>query len=950
MVVSSVATSGECSSSVRQLPSFCWLPLILFSVIVFCGEASAEARAVAGEYLLKFAPAAATSATERRVMRSVLGVSLHQEHPLTGIQLVSVGRGGALNERYAKDLLAEGLLEYIEPNYVVHTLDVPNDPSFSQLWGMRNEGQTGGTAGVDIDAPEAWELTTGSEEVVVGVVDTGINYLHPDLQANMWRNPDEIAGNGLDDDSNGVVDDVYGFSALQQSGDPLDQNGHGTHCAGTIGGRGNNGIGIAGVNWKVRLMALQFLDASGYGSTEGAIAAIEYAVAMKRAGVNLRVLNNSWGGGGYSLALEDAIRAAQDAGILFVVAAGNSGADNDASPTYPANYDLDNIVTVGALDHNGNLASFSNFGATSVHVAAPGVDILSTWLGEGYTSLNGTSMATPHVTGVAALVLSREPTLGYRDLRSRLVQTVSLLPQLSGLIAAPGIVNAQRALTNARTPLPPPPPRVQYRQLDAAFGYQTSLGEHLFAADDEYRAVDLGFTFPFYGTDYQRIAISSNGRIVPLSNGSGVPGTADYSNSPLPGIAVYHDDLVPSPTAGDAGGVWVKHESGKVVITWIVASYAHRANSNAERELRFQLHLYSDGRLRYHYLDTDAGDGQFNFGASATIGIAPLVSASGERVIASHNTSSPTVVGSGKAIGFEVAKGTAAHDYDGDGVSDIAVWRPATGMWFVLTSSSSFDYDQHLAFQLGLPGDLPLQGDFDGDGRAEFVVWRPANGTWYYRRSGSDYAEIVELQWGLPGDEPVVGDYDGDGVSDFAVYRRETGAFLALLSGAGFDRSGALSGANQSAMAVGLGGPANDPLVGDFNGDGEDDFAVVWQLERFWSIKDGLGSLLYSLPWGQAGDTPLSCDLDADGTADRVMVRVSSGNTLEWYGALANGGVSTSSFGSLGDKPTCDRDFDGDGRVDQAVYRAAAGEWFIRYSSTGAVQQLRFGLPGDSIS
>jgi thermitase len=920
-------------------------------MLACCPVAAAQnkAHAVPNQYLLKFSQRpAGVSAQTQRTIRNQLGVQVLHENKLTGSQLVHAADTQALDNAYAKELLAQGIVEYIEPNYIV-TINgrTPDDQQFASLWGMHNTGQTGGTPDVDIDAPEAWDLTTGSSSVVVGIVDTGIFYTHPDLSANMWTNTGEIPGNGRDDDGNGVVDDVYGYNALDGNGNPLDDNGHGTHCAGTIGGVGNNAAGVAGVNWTVRLMALKFLDSSGSGSTQGAISAIEYAVRMKQAGVNLKVLSNSWGGGGYSQALEDAIQAASNAGILFVAAAGNAAADNDSEPSYPANYALPNVVSVAAVDAAGNLAWFSNFGAQSVHLAAPGVDIVSTYLGGAYESLSGTSMATPHVSGVAALVAGREPSLSLSELRTRLLSTVKPLASLNGLLQSPGIVSAANALTNARQPLPPVTPKAAYNSSAVPIAYDPNLGQRVLNVDDGYTAVDLGFSFPYYGTAFPKLAISANGRVLPLSAAQSAPSSADYSNALDQGICPFHDDLYPSPHHPAEAGVWFKTDASSAVITWVAVNYAHRTSSNAETEVRVQLKLDAQGNIEFHYLDTLSGDSAFDYGASATVGLAPVTGVSGDKLTISHNSANPAQIGNNMALRMTVDGPAGASDYDGDGKSDVIVWRPGTGFWYILTSSSGFDFDDQVAYQLGLPGDVPLTGDFDGDKRTDLAVWRPADGTWYFRTSVSGYSTITSMQWGLPGDTPLVGDYDGDGKTDLAVYRRANGAFYVLLSSAGFNRSGALSGNSLSMLAVSLGGQSHDPVVGDFTGDGRDEFVTVWQLVRFWSVKDYAGQLLSSLPWGEPGDTPLACDVDGDQATDRVIVRVRPDNTLDWYTAFAVGGASVNNLGSLGDVPQCGTDYDGDGKGDLRVFRPNTGEWFIRYSSTGELVRHSFGLPGD---
>jgi subtilisin family serine protease len=245
---------------------------------------------------------------------------------------------------------------YAEPNYLVSTAatqSFPNDPKFTSLWGMHNTGQSGGTADADIDAPEAWGIHKGTGQVVVAVIDTGLNYSHADLKANMWTNPFEIAGNGRDDDANGIIDDIYGADFVNNDGDPKDDNGHGTHVSGTIGAAGNNGTGVVGVDQNVKIMGLKFLDSSGSGTTENAIKAVAYATQMRQRGVNVVLTSNSWGGGGYSQALYDAIAASGNEGMLFVAAAGNNGS---SSASYPALYNLANNISLAATDSNEQLS------------------------------------------------------------------------------------------------------------------------------------------------------------------------------------------------------------------------------------------------------------------------------------------------------------------------------------------------------------------------------------------------------------------------------------------------------------------------------------------------------------------------------------------------------------------------------------------------------------------
>ena len=343
---------------------------------------------------------------------------------------------------------------YVEPDYAISSSAVPNDPSFSRLWGLTNTGQSGGTAGADIDAATAWDTTTGSDDVVIAVIDSGVDYTHPDLAGNIWTNPGEIAGNGIDDDGNGYVDDIHGYDFYADDADPMDDDGHGTHVAGTIGAVGNNGIGISGVAWDVSIMALRFLGPGG-GFTSDAIRAVNYATAMREAGVNVVATNNSWGGGGFSQGLSDAIAAGYDAGVLFVAAAGNDGTNNDVLPHYPSNDTGSGVISVAATTRTNSLASFSNYGVNSVDLAAPGASIYSTTPGNSYDTYSGTSMAAPHVSGVIALMAAANPAATPAQLRTALLESVTPLGSLTGRVATGGLLDAAAAVAAITGATPP---------------------------------------------------------------------------------------------------------------------------------------------------------------------------------------------------------------------------------------------------------------------------------------------------------------------------------------------------------------------------------------------------------------------------------------------------------------------------------------------------------------
>jgi thermitase len=338
-------------------------------------------------------------------------------------------------------------VEYAEPNFEI-SLDstpvLPSDPRFTDQWALANDGQRGGRNGADISATHAWHVTTGDDDVVIAVLDSGVDYLHTDLVSNIWVRPSDIPL--YEDDSAGTIQDLHGYNALGNNADPMDDNGHGTHCAGIIGAEGGNDIGISGVNWKVRIMPLKFMNAGGFGTTKDAIEAINYVIDRRKNGVNVRVISASWGSTSKSRALEDVIKKAYDAGILFVAAAGNATTDNDRRPHYPSSYNVGNVISVAALDRNDQLASFSNYGLKSVAIAAPGAEILSTWLGDEYEEKSGTSMATPVISGVAGLIVAQEPRISVDDLRRRILASVDKIDSLKGKVATGGRINAAKAL------------------------------------------------------------------------------------------------------------------------------------------------------------------------------------------------------------------------------------------------------------------------------------------------------------------------------------------------------------------------------------------------------------------------------------------------------------------------------------------------------------------------
>lgn len=460
------SSSGLCGRLFRRV----WSVFLVLAVVLLCRPEMLHAAGAVGveegmrfdgnearpdRLIARFVPDLAVPEKEITNKLANFGVSILRRDAmvpgLVVLQLDAPVKGENAADQLAaliKKLNATGWFRYVEPDWIVKALATPSDAAFAdgRLWGLRNTGQSGGTAGADIDAMDAWDITTGSASVVVGVIDTGIRYTHQDLAANMWVNPGEISGNGIDDDANGYIDDVYGINSITGSGNPMDDNNHGTHCAGTIGAVANGGGPHVGVAWNVRLMGLKFLSSTGSGSTSDAIECVSYAVAR-----GVKILSNSWGGGGYSQGMFDSIVAARNANVIFIAAAGNESSNNDQVVNYPSNYDVANVVAVAALDRNDQLASFSNYGLTTVDIGAPGVAIYSTTAesNTAYSTYDGTSMATPHVAGAAALLRAAYPAATFSELKQRLMSAARPVSSLAGKSVTGATLDARASLTVA---------------------------------------------------------------------------------------------------------------------------------------------------------------------------------------------------------------------------------------------------------------------------------------------------------------------------------------------------------------------------------------------------------------------------------------------------------------------------------------------------------------------
>jgi subtilisin family serine protease len=800
-----------------RIVSFLAVLLALFGMTDSAVAAAAK-KYVEGELLVKYQHGIASA--DSLFANTLSGATVVQTFPDLGWQLVKLPAGVSVEQALSQYSNLAGV-ESAQPNYIYKLTANPNDAQFSQLYGMAK-----------INAPAAWETTTGSPNVVVAIIDTGIRYTHEDLAANMWKNAGEIAGNGVDDDANGFVDDVYGWDFFYNDSDPWDENSHGTHVAGTVGAVGNNTVGVAGVNWNVRLMAIKIYNNTGFGSTSAMLVnAYNYVRMMKTRGVNIRVTSNSYGGCdeacGYDQATKDAIDRLGESDVLNVFAAGNDGRNVETTPFYPASYNSPQILSVAASDQNDNRGSFSNFGTTSVDVAAPGVNILSTVnaSNSAYATFTGTSMAAPHVSGAAALLAAANPSLSAASLKASLMNSVDVLSQWNAVVKTGGRINAARAIQQ---------PTVCNFVLSSG-GFETHSQEGTSAS--------FSVTAP---TNCDFLVVSQDAWIT-ITSGSTSSGNTVVSFT-----------LAPNTTGQSRGGtIRVAGQNFPVAqIAPVQPPTIYRAVLDFDSDGRtdYSVIQNSSGSLIWHNFNSGTGYKAVNFGLSADVPVPADFDGDGKTDIAVWRAGAQSyfyVLNSRDNTFQAIQWGTngdapnVTQDFDGDYKADFAVTRRSNNQlfWYIRQSGNG----NLRAEQFGVETDIPVRGDFDGDGRTDLAVYRPASGnpanSFIVLNSRSDTLTVFNFGKSET-DKIVPGDYDGDGKTDFAVFRTTNGTWYLQQSTAGF-------------RAVQFGSGTDLPVPGDYDGDGKTDVAV-WrpnasanESAMFYVLPTAASSGLTAFGWGQ---------------------------------------------------------------------------------------------------
>ena len=896
-----------------RAPSECgeWTPPSYSRLLVKWDSSAVSAEASVGSFegVDSIEPLAASS--------TAIASADAQPPELSSWSIVTVGPNGDVAS-VKQQIMDSGLCETIESPVEIEAEQAPNDPRFGEQWGLEQPSD------YDVNALGAWELIQHAEEVVVAVIDSGIDSQHPDLRDNLWINSGEIPDNGIDDDENGCPDDVYGCDFVEGPGNSgRDPRGHGSHVAGIIGAVGDNAIGVVGVAPRVRLMDLRVLDWRGRGQAHVLARAIGFATEQGADIINLSLSSAS-----HSQALEDAIQDAADAGVLVVAAAGNDGRDIDSDPLYPASLPHENIIAVAAMGRDGAIASFSNYGAASVDVAAPGVEILSTFPRGGYTLQSGTSMATPHVAGIAALMMSEAPNLSAVEVIEELSASVDFLNAVAEKpIRTGGFVRADQAAERVAEPAPPP---IADRDSDGVPDELDNCPDHPNSNQADSDGDGIGDICE-----------------PPDADGDGITDTIDNCPaSPNSDQLDLDGDGTGDVCDGDTDGDGFSNASDNCTAVANSDQYDH--DGDGLGDLCDSLH---DPAAAPQGLVSRRGNEyriRIRSGEDCPLGFAPGTGGPELECVQRFGKSSDIALGG---------------DLDGDGHYDIAIFRASTAMWYIrptdgvcpTTTTRELRYLDRIYCEVpfGLPShyDEALLADFDGDGLDDLTVISRDGRLWRFRPSGGSCGPIwtsrftaqsgtyCENQLGLTEAELVPDDYDGDGVADPAVWHPSTGYWYVKPSSGSCPYPLAPTGSNAgSALCArqwGLSG--GTPQPGDHDGDGRADLLIFnppigSDPLPYWHLSPSSGAcpwtfdpnttphpLYPSDPWcvqqfGLDGDIPLAGNYDGESVAvwrpsnQTLHVLHSSGECTEGWADLYYGGshygrwpLCLADWGAIGD-------------------------------------------------
>ena len=791
-------------------------------------------------------------------------------------------------------------VDYAEPDYLLSIFSsgrrIPNDPLFTNQWGLDNAGQGGGRPDADIDAPEAWTTATGGE-TVVAIVDTGIDLDHEDLVGNLWLNPGEdLDGdgrvtasdrNGIDDDGNGYADDFHGWDFANNDSDPDDDHflGHGTHVAGTVAAVGDNGLGVAGVSWAARLMAVKFLRGTNGGWTSDAVLALEYAIAG-----GARIVNASWGGFTFSRALRDAVDALDAAGVLLVAAAGNTSSDNDLMPAYPANYDFGSVVAVAATERHDLLAEFSNFGVRSVDLGAPGVEILSTMPDDQYDLLQGTSMAAPHVSGVAALLLGAAPELSADEVKAKILAAAEPIPALAGKTVTGGRLDARATLEKILPPLIATPDTLDFGRVTVGQPHVRSF--ELLNSTEAARTVVVESNHPRFVPQPGELTLPAHSsRSVDVVFGPTAPGAQEAEltidgvivaatgiAAEMPVIRVSPAELSADLRAGESVAATVTLENvGVANLNWQVEAGTDGLISAVPASGVIAPGVFEEIAIHMN------PSGDLSNGVYETIvqvhsddPVTPLVELPLTLSIGPFARRSPVVPGDED---LTVSNSGGWVDFDGDGHLDLYAVTFDQQKDVLYRGDGRGGFERVISGPAAGPGNESSHGswaDADGDGDLDLLVSDFLVTDRLYWNTGGG-ALVAATGAGLPTvDGPSYGaawaDYDLDGDLDVFVAHQEEGRFFKNLGDGTFLRRDPdpISGATRWSLTASW---------GDYDDDGDPDLFVG--AVRFGSdlienrgtsfrlIRNGP---IAELPAEQSASDSAWVDFDNDGDLDLSIV------------------------------------------------------------------------------